>query len=206
MVDVVTVKAINRIAVALGATLSIDLRWQGAELDRLIDRAHAALQEVVANRLARAGWQVWAEVAFNHYGDRGSCDLVGWQPATATLLVVEVKSRIGDVQETLRRLDTKTRLGGELARQLGLGRPSAIMRALVVAEGHGSRSVVARHPMLFGGFPVRGRHALCWLRAPRTGGDVKGLLWFEKSSNAHDRVTNPAKRVRPASKVALRSH
>jgi hypothetical protein len=74
---------------------------------------------------------VQPEVSFNHYGDRGSCDLVALHPGAQALLVVEVKSRLGDVQDTLRRLDTKARLGPMLAEQLGWPRPQLVGRALV---------------------------------------------------------------------------
>lgn len=38
----VTVGSLQRLARALDATLVIDLRWRGADLDRLVDRAHAS--------------------------------------------------------------------------------------------------------------------------------------------------------------------
>ena len=94
-----TVGTLSRLVDALDATLVVEIRWQGADLDRLIDREHAHLQEATARRLASRGWMVRAEVSFNHYGDRGSCDLVAWHPGSRTMLVVEVKSRIGNLQE-----------------------------------------------------------------------------------------------------------
>ena len=128
-----TIGSLDALAGALGATLVVDLRWRGADLDRLIDRLHAEVQEAAASRLTRAGWLVRAEVTFNHYGDRGACDLVALHPATGVLAVVEVKSRLGNVQGTLHRLDTKARLGGLLAQQLGWPRPTSVARALVLA-------------------------------------------------------------------------
>lgn len=188
-----TVRGLEHVASALDATLAVDLRWRGADLDRLIDRTHAAIQDAVATRLLRAGWEARVEVAFNHYGDRGSCDLVAWHSRTRTVLIVEVKSRIGNVQDTLRQLDVKVRLGAVLAAQAGFGRPRNVVRALVVGEGHASRTVVRRHVALFAMFELRGREALGWLRGPGAG---KGLLWFESLPNSHDGVTNSVMRVR----------
>lgn len=192
--DGLTVRTLARLVDALDATLVVEIRWQGAGLDRLIDREHAHLQEAAAQRLAAAGWTVQAEVSFNHYGDRGSCDLVAQHAATGTLLVVEVKSRLGDLQELLHRLDVKARLGGILARQLGCPAPHTVVRALVVGEDRTSRRIIARHATLFGGFDTRGRAAGSWLRAPAT--RVSGLLWFEVPAHSDGVRTTGAQRVR----------
>jgi hypothetical protein len=132
--DSLTIRSLSRLIGALNATLVIEIHWQGADLDRLIDREHAHVQDAAARRLASLGWTVQAEVSFNHYGDRGSCDLIAWHDRTQTLLVVEVKSRLGNLQDTLHRLDVKVRLGGTLARQFGWPRPQTIVRALIIAE------------------------------------------------------------------------
>ena len=190
----ITVGSLSRLVEVLGATLVVEIRWQGADLDRLIDREHAHLQEAAALRLTSRGWIAHAEVSFNHYGDRGSCDLVAWHPGTRTLLVVEVKSRIGNLQELLQRLDVKARLGGILAEQLGWPVPQAVVRALVVADGRTSRRVVERHGALFSAFALRGRVALRWIRAPSAAAD--GLLWFEEPSHSDTGRTIRAERVR----------
>ena len=46
-------------------------------------------------------------------------DLLAWQRATRTLLVVEIKTVLASSEEMLRRLDTKTRLGPIIARRFG---------------------------------------------------------------------------------------
>src|SRR5580765_8972595 len=85
---------------ALDARVSCRLTWNGEELDRLLDAAHAAVVEQVVRRLAAEGWVAATEVSFNEYGERGSIDVLGFHPATRCLLVVEVKSVIPDVQAT----------------------------------------------------------------------------------------------------------
>ena len=111
--------AVVSIAAALDATLDITLRWGGEGLDRLLDSAHAAIQNHIASMLRAQAWAVDVEVSFNHYGDRGRVDLLAFHAASGFLVVAEMKSAIGDVQETLGRLDTKTRIGPLLARQAG---------------------------------------------------------------------------------------
>ena len=193
-VEGLTVGSLSRMVDALGGTLVVEVRWQGAELDRLIDREHALLQGAAARRLATRGWIVQAEVSFNHHGDRGSCDLVAWHAGTRTLLVVEVKSRIGNLQKLLQRLDGKARLGGILAQQLRWPVPRQAVRALVLPDGRTSRRVLDSHAALFGAFVMRGRLALAWLRAPAT--VEGGLIWFEQPADSDAGRTMRGARVR----------
>ncbi len=177
VLDTVTLATLDRLVAALDAQLLVEVRWRGADLDRLVDRLHAAVQDQTAARLAKFGWLVQPEVSFNHFGDRGSCDLLAWRPDAQALLVVEVKSRLGDVQDTLRRLDTKARLGPMLAEQLGWPIPRIVGRALVFAEHRTTRRHVAGHAALFDGYALRGASARRWLRAPN--GPAPRLLWFQ---------------------------
>ncbi|HLE59835.1 MAG TPA: hypothetical protein VJA85_09335 [Candidatus Limnocylindria bacterium] len=189
-----TVGSLSRLVEAVEATLIVEVRWRGADLDRLVDREHAAAQETAARRLAAAGWLTSAEVSFNHFGDRGRCDLVAWHPATRTALIVEVKSRLGDVQETLGTLDVKRRLGSVIAERLGWPRPARVVAALALIDLRSTRRVLAEHESLFGGFRLRGRSALAWLRAPAT--DPGGVLWFELLSDSDQSRVTSTRRVR----------
>ena len=179
-----TLGSLARLVEAVDATLSVEVRWQGADLDRLIDRDHAALQNAAARRLGELGWIARAEVSFNHYGDRGRCDLLAWHPATRTILIVEVKSRLGDIQDTLGRLDVKARLGGLLAEQVGWGAAALVVPAFVLADSWSVRRVLMRHESLFHRYGVRGRTALAWLRSPQL---ASGIVWFERSDSDEGR-------------------
>lgn len=189
-----TVRSLEQLAAALDAVLVVELRWQGAELDRLVDQAHATLQEAVAARLRSAGWTTHLEVSFNHYGDRGRCDILAWHASTRTLLIVEVKSRLGNLQETLGSLNVKRRLGRLLAEQVGCADPSAVVVALVVADHRTGRRVVERHPSMFEAFGLRGRAATAWIAAPS--GAPAGLLWFEALPDSDSNRTTTGQRVR----------
>lgn len=193
-----TFSTVARLVAALDATLVVEIRWQGADLDRLVDQYHARLQDITAQRLTASGWMAQAEVSFNHFGDRGSCDVVAWHPATRTILVVEVKTRLGDVQDTLRRLDVKARLGPVIAGQLNWPRPASVSRALVLAEDRTSRRVVASHETLFASFATRGWAAARWLQRPTPGG--RALLWFEKLPNSGGTRVTRIERVRRGSR------
>jgi hypothetical protein len=186
---------LSRLAEVLGASVEVTVRWEGEHLDRLIDARHAALQQQVAASLRDLGWLVRAEVSFNHYGDRGRVDVLALHPVLAMLLVVEVKTGIGDVQETLGRLDTKARLGRVLTASVGWNESRGVVPAFVIADARRARRTVAEHEALFRRYPVRGRSALSWLRRPR-GPVPSGLLWWVKLPDSHGVTVRRARRVR----------
>jgi len=196
-IDAVTVRSLRRIVDALGAQLLIDVQWQGAELDRLIDARHAALQEWFAGFLRHTGWDVRAELSFNLYGDRGRYDLLAFHRIAGALLVVEVKTSIGDMQDLLGRLDVKVRVAGRVAQEQGW-RPTAVVPFLVLADSSTSRRHVRTHPALFARFASDRRVALAWLRRPQDFGDTPdGLMIFRDLPYAHRggtiRVRSPRK-------------
>lgn len=120
---------------ALDAGLELRPHWNGAALDRLLDERHAALVERVGGTLRRLGWQVAMEVSFAHFGERGSIDILAWHVASRSLLVIEVKTAIGAMEETLRVLDVKVRLAPLIAGdRFGWINAAAVSRLLVVPE------------------------------------------------------------------------
>ena len=149
-----------------------------------MDRVHAATQERAAASLRSLGWLTAVELSFNHYGDRGRVDLLAYHAPTACLLVGEVKSAIGDVQETLGRIDVKVRLGRNLAASTGWPDVRGVLPALIVTESRTARRVIASHPMLFARFSTKGRPATAWLRDPSLP-PPSGLMWFVTLPDAH---------------------
>lgn len=180
----VPIGTLRRVATELDAALSLQIRWRGEELDRLVDAAHASLQQATSALLISLGWLVRVEVSFNHYGDRGRVDIVAIHPTLRIVLIVEIKAGLGDLQDTLGRLDVKVRLGRRIADDLGWSDVSAVVPVLVIGDTRAARSVIAHHDALFQRFTVRGRSALAWLRRPR-GGAPTGMLWFAKSQDSH---------------------
>lgn len=150
----------------LEVRLDLVARWRGGSLDRLRDAGHAALAAAWKRRLERWGWQVWVEVSFNHYGERGRVDLVAWHPIHRLLLVVEVKTEIADVQALLGGLDIKRRVAPAIARGLRIASVAGAVPLLVVADGTTNRERVRRLAPLFSLFTLRGREAVQWLRRP----------------------------------------
>lgn len=111
LISELTMRATRAVAAAVGIQLPFAPRsMRGAQIGRQIDWRHAALVEAVVELLAPLGWEPTVEYSFNHYGDRGSVDVLAWHPETRALLVVEVKSDLRNLQETLHALDVKRRV------------------------------------------------------------------------------------------------
>jgi transcriptional regulator with XRE-family HTH domain len=185
--DQVTGNALARLAEALGARLRVQVLWHGEELDRLLDRRHAALVEALVRRLEALGWHVAVEVTFRVGPERGSIDVLSFHPATAALLVVEVKSVLPDVQSALSGLDRKARLGRGIAAERGL-RASSISRLLVLPENATTRRRVQLvAATLAAAYPSRNVEVGRWLRAPS--GGLSGIWFLPDASERGNRRT-----------------
>ena len=127
-----TIGTARDIAAAVGVRVELLPRWRAGEFDRLLDRDHAALAEIVVTLLRSERFEVLVEYGFNHFGERGSVDVIGWHATTRTLVVIELKSRIADIQNLLSTTDRKARLVPPLlARECGW-RAAHIERLLVL--------------------------------------------------------------------------
>jgi transcriptional regulator with XRE-family HTH domain len=175
-IDAFTIRTLERVAGTLGATFWGQIRWRGGDIDRLTDQDHAALVEGVISVLTQTGWVIVPEYTFNRYGERGSVDVVGWHARSRTLLIVEVKSRLTDLQETLATFGRKLRIAPrELA---GTHEWHALTtgRVLVIADTSGNRAAVSRHAATFDAvLPCRSRDVRRWLARPE--GGLAGI-WF----------------------------
>src|SRR4051794_2822833 len=49
---------------AVDAGFEGNVRWRGADLDRVLDERHASLVATFADRLRSIRWEVWIEVTF----------------------------------------------------------------------------------------------------------------------------------------------
>jgi transcriptional regulator with XRE-family HTH domain len=181
---------------AVKADVDIVVRYRGAELDRLLDAGHAATVAALAAQLRAVGWLVELEASFNHYGDRGSIDVLAYHPSTRTLLVAEVKTVIASAEETLRRLDVKVRVAPQLAPGRFGEKPLRVVRLLAVTASSTNRARVEGLEPHMVAFPLRGRPLAAWLRSPGPipGGRPGGLLFVRNA--ARDGVTKRVLRVR----------
>ncbi len=162
-----TLGSLRRLFAVFEAEVVVLVRWRGGEMDRLVDRRHAALGEHMLQRLEPDGWTVIPEVSFSEFGERGSIDLLAWHPQAQTLLVVEIKTEIMSVEETIRRHDAKGRLAAKIARDRFGWRAALVAKVLVLPDERTPRRHVQRHEGLFAqAYPIRGWELARWLRAP----------------------------------------
>lgn len=177
MVGSMPTTTLDRLASALQADLDLTLRWRGPKLARLLDRRHAALQNAVVAELAAAGWQTIAEESFNHFGDRGSVDILGWLPEPRALLIVEIKTEIVDLQDMLHAVDVKERVVPGLVRRSRKWQPISTATIVVLPSTSTHRRAAATHAaLLSASLPARTGQIRDWIRQPS--GNLRGLWFF----------------------------
>jgi transcriptional regulator with XRE-family HTH domain len=178
--DRVTGQVLVRVAAALGARIDLRILWQGEGLDRLLDAGHADLVERTLELLASSDWSVATEVSFNIRGERGSIDVLAFHPATGSLLVIEIKSVVPDMQAMLHGIDRKGRLARDIARERGWN-VTSVTRLLVLPNDRTARRRVERHAATFRtALPARTVAIHRWIHRPE--GTKDGVLFL---SGAH---------------------
>lgn len=181
----VPIRRLERILEALGARLSVRVLWRGEELDRLLDRDHALIVERMLTLLARCGWTVIPEATFQVGGERGSIDILAWHEATGTLLVIEVKSVVPDVQATVGGIDRKARIAPTIARERGWV-VNRVGRLLVLPDDRTARRRIATFGATFDrALPARTSAIKRWLARPS--GPLAGVLFLSDLPVTHAR-------------------
>lgn len=198
--DGVTVARLRSVFGALDARVLVEPRWRGAELDRLVDAAHADIVEAVAKRLERDGWTVVVELTYAVGAERGSIDLVALLSARRAAIVCEIKSDVPGAEATGRKLDEKGRLAPGIIRERFGWTPEHLAVVLVLPEVPrlrrlltGPAAVLARM------FPVDGWAVARWLRAPA---GRLAATWFLSNISVRNprrvRWPDPGRRVAAA--------
>ena len=181
--EATSLRLVRRISIAVGVSLPLAPRWRGPELTKLLDERHAAIVRDVVSRLVALAWVAFPERTFSIRGERGSIDVLAWCPATRTVLIVEVKTRLVDLQDLLSTHDRKTRLATAIAREAGW-RPLVVGSLLVMPAETQARSAVEKYrPVFDARYPARGREVQRWLRCPSR--DLRGI-WFVLNNPGSD--------------------
>lgn len=185
-IDGVLLRRLRAVGRALDADVTIGVWWRAGEIDRLLDEGHAALSGQIAVWLERAGWEVRPEVTFAVRAERGSIDLLAWHAPSRTLLVVEIKTELTSIEETLRRHDAKARIAAVVAAEQFGWRSRSISRLLVLPDTSTARRRVARHEAVLGrAYALRSAELRRWLRRPQ--GAASGLLFASPTTGGRGR-------------------
>jgi hypothetical protein len=114
-----------------------------------------------------AGWQSAVEVTYSVFGEHGSIDVLGFHRSTGSLLVIEVKTELTSIEETLRRHDEKVRLAAGVAQDRLQWRSTSTSRLPVLPESSTARGRLARHAGILDSFlPAENVAVRRWLAAP----------------------------------------
>lgn len=174
--DQMTLHSIRAVAAALQLNVRMEARWRGPELAVLLDERHSALVDRVVGQLRGYGWECVVEHTFSLGRETGSVDVLGWHASSRTLLVVEAKTALPDIQEMLSTLDRKTRLARTMVAGRFGWRPANEATVLVVAASPSVRGAVARRKAIFeAAFPARTVEVRQWAALPNR--PLRGL-WF----------------------------
>ena len=186
---------IRHVVEALGARFDTIVRWQGADLGRLLDARHAAMHETMARFLGGLdGWLFEPEVSFSIYGERGIIDILAWHPGRRMLLVIELKTEVVEVSGLLGTMDQRRRLAREIGARFGW-KPLAVSTWVVVADSRTNRRAVSAHAnVLRAKMPVDGRGIGKWLRDPASRVDALSFL-PDRHGVTVGRPLAPVKRV-----------
>ena len=190
-----SLRRLRRIFRVFDADVVVVVRWRGGSLDHLLDARHAHLAESTIGRLAAAGWTVQPEVSYSIFGERGSIDLLAWHESSRTLLVIELKTELTSVEETLRRHDSKVRLAPGIARERFGWDPVVVARLLVLPEDRTARRRIQDHRATFGRVYPHGNAAVKrWISNPQ--GAMAGILFLPDTDAARVRQRIRAARTR----------
>ena len=175
--DEVSFGHVRRLARVLDARFEGLVRWRGADLDRLVNRGHALMHEAMFRWLREiGGWIALPEVSFARDGSRGVIDIVAWHAGSRVLLVIELKTRIVDINDLMATMDVRRRVAWQIGRDHGWD-PVAVGVWVVVSPARSNARVLSDHAtVLRAKFPADGRSMRRWLSRPS--GDIAALSFM----------------------------
>lgn len=186
----------RRICKVLEVQLQITGRWHGADLDRLMSSGHSALHDGAASIFAKRlpEWALSPEVSFSIWGERGVIDILAWHADTRTVLVIELKTEVADINDMVGVVDRKERLATKVAKERGWSAEHVAVWVIVADSRTNRRHLAAHRAMLRNAFPSDGRQMARWLRRPT--GTIRALGFIDVP------MATPRRRVRASRAVA----
>lgn len=189
---------LRKVAAVLEVRLRLTPTWRGAAVDIVMSSRHAGMAERVTRLLTAAGWEVRPEVSFNWYGERGVVDLVAWHAASRTVLLIELKTELADVNDLLAVTDRRRRLAAAIVEPFGWT-PAAVAQWVAIADSRtNQRRLAAYRGLLRASFPLDGRAIAGFLAHPdRDAGPFSALSFLPDVSGSSTRhASAPRLRVR----------
>jgi transcriptional regulator with XRE-family HTH domain len=159
-----TLDVVSRVAGALDIEVGWRLQPSIVHADPDVrDVVHARCSAYVDRRLRHAGFETAREVEIVHARSHGWIDLLAFEPERATLLIVEVKTRIDDLGALERQVAWYERSALDVAWRVGW-RPARIATWLaVLATAEADALILANRALFDVAFPGRAPEVLRWL-------------------------------------------
>lgn len=152
--DALSVHVLLRVAAVLEIRIDWMPRWRGGELDRMVNAGHAAMHEAAALAFEGTDWLLSPETTFAIYGERGVIDILCFHPPTGSLLIIELKTDIVDVQGLIGAVDRYRRLAPQIARERGWSVSSVSSWVLLRETPSNHRRLGAHRTVLRMRFPT----------------------------------------------------
>jgi hypothetical protein len=166
--DNVQLGTIEAVCAVLDIRVALYPRWRGGDLDRLLNAGHAAMHEAIARWFHRR-WPKWTaapEVSFSIWGEHGVIDLLCWHAESQTLLVIELKTELVDLNEVVGTLDRKRRLATQIAAERGWPARQVGVWLVVAGTRTNRRRIEAHATFLRNAYRDDGRAMRRWLARP----------------------------------------
>jgi transcriptional regulator with XRE-family HTH domain len=191
-----SLSTLARHAAVFGLRPELRLLGRAGQLPRLTDEEHAAMVESMAGWFREAGLLTETEASFSEWGERGRIDLLAFDPRSRTVVIVEVKTQLLDLQDLFGALNVKERLVSTIAERRGwvVRRRVTI---LAVAASASNRKIIRTHPALFAAFATRrltrmaieaSEHLLHWV----TSGRADRSSWIAGRQRVRRTASKPA--------------
>ncbi len=177
-----TLDLVERVAVALGIDIGLMARPPTIVGGRSSDLVHARCSGYADRRLRSQGWLTAREVEVVHARSHGWIDLLAFDPTTALLLIIEIKTSLSDMGAIERQLGWYERSGFELARRLGWHPRRIAGWLLVLASEDVEGAIRSSRELLATAFPVRAIDMLNTLESGRPTTDGRGIALIDPTS------------------------
>lgn len=165
---VLTIDAVLRVAEALEIRVDWTPRWRGGDLDRMLNAGHAAMHVAVARLFRGRPWLLSPETTFAIYGERGVIDVLAFHPPRGSLLVIELKTDLVDLQGLIGSVDRYRRQAPRIASERGW-KVTSVSSWIILRDSPTNRRRVAAHAAILRvAFPQDGRTMRRWLRDPQS--------------------------------------
>jgi transcriptional regulator with XRE-family HTH domain len=146
-----SLSTLEKHAAVFGLRLELRLLGRAGHLVRLSDEEHAAIVETMAGWFRAAGFMTETEASFSEWGERGRVDLLAFDPRAGTLVIVEIKTQLLDLQDLFGALNVKERLVQTIADRRSWAARRRVT-ILAVAATAANREIVRTHPALFAAY------------------------------------------------------